>query len=191
MHLAKDIVTYICSEFVYYNDMICLMTSCSNFNTTPYQFNFECNDPNLKIKHSVFQNLFFNTFTITKQNMENLQKMNIISKIVKTSKKFNSPISHLPKHFEEIYFRKHYNQPLPENLSHPLKKIIFGSKFNCLLPQNLPESLQEIHFDLKYNQPLPQNLPQTLKEIHFGSDYNQQLPENLPQSLQLIHFGYD
>ena len=193
--MNQDIIQYIASEFLYFDDSNHLIQCNKHFHVKPYQYNFENNFDshfnNLKKHQSI--KFYFDCFDLSpkeKYDFENIKVKQLILNDNLT-KDLNHYVKNLEKStIEHTIITTHYDQTLPKNLPNSLIKIDFliFSRYNLPLPATLPSSLIQINFGEPYNQKLPEILPNSLKKIIFGQCYDQPLPEKLPKCLELLVF---
>jgi len=207
-HLSKDIINYIASEFLYYNDAMEFICCSSHCGVQLYQMNFE------KLEIKKYQKIpnqknnieidccYFN------QKISKRVKIDQITLSCNTNKTLQQYFKDIhscnPKHLQfgvdreainvdsqSIHFTKNMNKTLLENLPNSIETIKFTTwMFDAPLSENLPSSLQKIKLNDWNNQLLPKNLPPSLKTIIFGNCYDQPLPNNLPNSIEKLVFDF-
>ena len=195
--LNQDVLQYILSDFLYFDDVLNCKLSNSCFDLKLYRFNFERNE-NVNFKKlkqmdsPLIKNFYFNFFLLkkTKKFTQISQKIN--TNIFVIHNNFQESIQSYFENFKNVKMYRmimlnNINCPFPNELPSTLKSIIGWQ--NTPLPENLPDSIEDIHFNLFYDQSLPKNLPKSLKVIDFCDYYQQPLPNNLPDAIEIIKFG--
>jgi len=185
--LSSDILTYIASEFLYYDDSYHLSCISKQCDIKPYQYNFKSNK-NLKIKN-IGKKCYFEEFVLSKKYhfIFKTYKINMLK--IKRKCNLNDYFEDLEHtHINVVKFCDFYDKVLPNNLPTTIKEIIFGHVYNQPFKNNLPDQLEYLFLGKHYNLPLPEKLPSCLKEIYLSPRFIQILPLKLPKSLKKIHF---
>ena len=162
--MSQDILRYILSEFLYFDDVFNCLLSNSHFNVNPHQLNFET-DKNItlnslnRIDQNHIETYYFDKFSLKSGHKHfNVTKKLKINKF-RTSQCFNEPL--------ESYF---------ENMEqNQIESMRLGWDYTCPLPEKLPKTLKTLFLGNCLNLPIPTNIPQL-----NSTTYEHRLPENLP-----------
>jgi len=212
LHLNQDVLRYILSDFLYFDDVLNCRLSNSYFDTNPYRLNFETSDKiNLnqlqQMNDNCIETYYFDYFFFAELKKELIINKKISAKIFRVGDNLKKPLEHHFENFKEnkihqIEINGEYQFPLTEKLPKTLKALFCSYTshqpfsyvpyqlifYKLDLPKNLPEGLETIQFGGNGNQFDFVNLPISVKTILNCE--NKKLSENLPDSIERIQFNF-